>query len=51
MGSVPSFEAILEGDVRESMPGTLETKDDKQMKFAHFKINKSLSNIQYNPPP
>lgn len=31
--------------------GTLETKDDKQMKLAHYKTNISLSNIQYNLPP
>jgi hypothetical protein len=33
------------------MPGTLETKDDKQMKFAHSNFGKALSNVQYNPPP
>jgi hypothetical protein len=33
------------------MPGTLENEDDKQMKFAHSKFNKPLSNVQYNPPP
>jgi hypothetical protein len=33
------------------MPATLESEDDKQMKFAQSKPNKTLNIVQYNLPP